>query len=184
MKDQKTNPNPISKLSNIFLKETNIMNSAIEIEKEKSKAILEAKTHKLQELTKKSDELLNSLIQLEQERFALVSNLIETYRNRIPYKSNGITISNFIMVLQEIQRSTSDIEGNKNIIDDLIIILENFKLSVNELKQEVEINQKLLNRTKNIIANLVDKIEQKDKTYGGNKNKKISSQAILVNQSI
>lgn len=158
------------------------MNSAIEIEKEKSKNILQAKTHKLQQLTKQSDELLNSLIQLEKERYSLIGNLISSYKDRI--KSNDITISNFIKVLEEVKKMNPNSEQYDKIINDLIETLEKFKESVENLKKEVEINQKLLNRTKIIINNLIDNIEQKDKTYGKDKTKKLASKALLVNQSI
>ncbi len=172
----------IEKLSQIFFQETLIMNSAIDIEKEKSKVILQAKSNRLNELSKRSDELLNSLIQLERERYNLVENLIEIYKDRI--HSREITLSNFIKVLYEIQNDYHDKQQYQKDIDQLLNALEKFKQSSNELKQEVEINQKLLQRTKSIISNLIESIEKKDKTYINFKNKRVTSNALLINHSI
>lgn len=175
-------PDIIKKLFQIFFQETHIMNTAINIEKEKNQAILQAKSKKLIELSKRSDELLNSLIQLETQRYSFIENLIESYKDKI--YSNEVTISNFIKILYEIQNDYFDKLQYQEDIEQLLSSLEKFKQSANELKQEVEINQKLLLRTKNIISNLVESIEKRDKTYGNSKNKKITSSALLINQSI
>lgn len=168
-------------LNKIFKEEVLILKEAIDLEKEKGKAILHAKAQRLQELTKKSDDLLHSLIDIENQRYTMIGELIEKYKERLHISS--INLTNFIKVIQELKNENqSNLKTWEETIDDLILTLKNFKESAQNLKEEVETNQKLLMRTKNVITNLLDKIEKNDKTYT-NRRKTVSN-ALLVNQSV
>lgn len=178
-----TSINKVQEISKAFKEEMMLLQKAIEIEKEKGKAILQAKTKRLQELTQRSDELLHSLIEVENQRYTLIGELIAQYKDRL--NSTNINLTNFLTVIKEIKNET---KNNQNLwektIDDLLKNLKHFKESVESLKIEVETNQKLLIRTKNIVSDIIDKIEQKDKTYLNHKKNSVSSNALLVNQSV
>ncbi len=183
----KNNVNPkdslkkLKEISSIITEEMNIIKKAIEIEKEKGEVILKAKTSRLQELTNRSNELLNSLIEIENTRYTLIGELIEKYKNRL--SSTQINITNFLSAIREIKNDSNNNDQWEKTIDNLIINLKEFKYSTEQLKSEVETNQKLLTRTKTIISDILDKIEKKDKTYL--KNKKIKAgNSLLINQSI
>lgn len=168
-------------LNKIFKEEVLILKEAIDLEKEKGKAILHAKAQRLQELTKKSDDLLHSLIDIENQRYTMIGELIEKYKERLHISS--INLTNFIKVIQELKNENqSNLKTWEDTIDDLILTLKNFKESAQNLKEEVETNQKLLMRTKNVITNLLDKIEKNDKTYINRR--RVVSNALLINQSV
>ncbi len=170
----------LENLNKIFKEEIMILKEAIDLEKEKGKAILHAKAQKLRELTKKSDDLLHSLIEIENQRYTIIGELIDKYKDRL--QSTSINLTNFIKVLEELKKE-NQVDLWEKTIDSLIITLKNFKESAQYLKEEVETNQKLLLRTKNVISNLLDKIEKEDKTYLNSKRKMVSN-ALLVNQSV
>ncbi|GIX41245.1 MAG: hypothetical protein KatS3mg129_0978 [Leptospiraceae bacterium] len=178
-----TSINKVQEISKVFKEEMMLLQKAIEIEKEKGKAILQAKTKRLQELTQRSDELLHSLIEVENQRYTLIGELIAQYKDRL--NSTNINLTNFLTVIKEIKNETKNKQNLwEKTIDDLLKNLKHFKESAESLKIEVETNQKLLIRTKNIVSDIIDKIEQKDKTYLNHKKNSISSNAILVNQSV
>lgn len=178
-----TSINKVQEISKVFKEEMMLLQKAIEIEKEKGKAILQAKTKRLQELTQRSDKLLHSLIEVENQRYTLIGELIAQYKDRL--NSTNINLTNFLTVIKEIKNETKNKQNLwEKTIDDLLKNLKHFKESAESLKIEVETNQKLLIRTKNIVSDIIDKIEQKDKTYLNHKKNSISSNAILVNQSV
>lgn len=182
VKDNDSSLQIINNIVKIFKQEMDMIKDAINLEKEKGEAILHAKANRLRELTKKSDELLHSLIEIENQRYTMIGNLIERYKDRL--ESSSINLTNFIRVLEELKKENQrDLELWEKTIDDLIQALRSFKESAQNLKEEVETNQKLLMRTKNVITNLLDELEKNDKTYFNNKRKAISN-AILLNQSI
>jgi hypothetical protein len=173
----------IQEITNVFKEEMMLIQKAIEIEKEKGKAILQAKTKKLQELTKRSDELLNSLIDVENQRYTIIGELIGKYQNRL--ESSKINLTNFLQVINEIKKESLDIKNEwEQSIDDLIYYIKEFKKSAENLRLEVETNQKLLMRTKMIVSEILDKLDQKDKTYLNFRKKNVSNNALIVNQSV
>jgi uncharacterized protein YukE len=173
----------IELLKNLFKEEMMLLQKAIEIEKEKGQTILQAKAKRLQELTQRSDELLNSLILVENQRYTLIGELIEKYQHRL--HSDSVNITNFLQVLREIKKEQNQNSNEwEKVIDDLIYHLKEFKKSAEQLKQEVETNQKLLIRTKNIVSDILDNFEKKDKTYITTKKQNITNNALLINHSV
>ncbi len=174
----------LENLHRIFQEEVELMTEALEVEKQKSMAILQAKTQLLKELTQKSDELLKEMIKIENQRYTLLENLFEQYKDRI--QGMGMNLSSLIKIIETLKEETKDsIQKKKweDNIESLITILKQFRDTTESLKSEVITNQKLLQRTKNIISNLIDQVEKKDQTYDLKKSKRINH-SYLVNQSI
>ncbi|MCS7204284.1 MAG: hypothetical protein NZ853_01145 [Leptospiraceae bacterium] len=173
----------LKEIQEVLHKELSLLQKATQIEKEKGSAILSAKAQKLQELTQKSNEFLHSLIEIENQRYTLIGNLISKYKDKI--SSSQLNISNFMKVIAIVKENSNPRESNQliEIIDGLIEILTRFRKQTEELKAEVEANQKLLHRTKKIVSEFLDEVEKKDKTYLRSNKVKVSS-SVLINQSI
>lgn len=168
----------------VFLKEIALFQEAITIEKAKGSAILTANAKTVKELSEKSDRLLVSMIGVEKERLEMIDNLMDLYKKKLGF--DDITITNFIKVLEAMKLENAiDKESEKefqNTIEDLVKALELFRNRVEELKAEVEANQRLLLHTRRIVQKIIeDDIKKQDKLYD---KKKKQTTTVLLNQSI
>lgn len=163
-------------ITDILNQETRVFQSILENEKSKRRHILTADGARLQELTRKTELLLEQAAGLEEER------------NRLVIRERGITKEDLLPTLKSILEEAE--KDRPAVYEELKKSSELFRKTVLDLKMETEETTRLLETTARSMKRLLEGIKEisqadHEATYHPDKKKgdekKRSARSILLN---
>lgn len=168
----------LEQLTKLFQEEINLYSNVLELETQKSAAVVQADGKSLEIITKKTYELLVMASEIERVR---MKSIEEVYRSKnFALPENGApTLSDFLNQL--------DRESNFRLKE----FGSSLKATLHRLKEKIKSNEKLITTRQEILTRTIEAVKEKASesglsTYGPGKNperKQAKRPALMLNAS-